>query len=244
MQIIYNYVISSVRYSVLFDSNNNEYGNAHQYEFGTLFLNSGVCAGMARTVALLGKKAGLDVVYVAGNGHAWNLFRPAGSKKYYFVDTTDNKFCVGINSSSQSYNGVDYPTSTDFFGSSILVDIDNKSNIKFNISLVDRNNTDVTYCSYDAVSPIDSNNLDFSQLTLNKHKYFYMYSHAYYRLIIKDENGNELLNWDYALNSTPSTKTFKDSSGKAHKCSITINNEKADLNARTDNNARFVISVS
>jgi hypothetical protein len=58
--------------------------------FGSLVEGYSVCGGYARTMMVLGRMAGLDILYVTGMtggiGHAWNLVRIEG--EYYHVDAT------------------------------------------------------------------------------------------------------------------------------------------------------------
>lgn len=252
MQIIYDYVITTVRYCALVDSTGKEYVQMRLQAFGSLFFHSGLCAGMAQSIEYLGKEAGLDVRYFANPDHAWNIFKPTGKDKYYLIDATWDVFCDGIKNygvnggkSTQVWEGVSYELAPDCLGSSILVQVDNRSGRNFEINLSDRNIADARYCSYTAVSPVDTSVLKLNQLLKNKDKYLYMYSHAYYRLEINDENGTEILDLDYALSKGNGySTTFKDTDGNTHTCQITIDYSNDPINSRTDNNARFVIKIT
>ena len=246
MQAIYNYVVTTVRYSKITYSSGEPYVGLNQRPVGTFFFNSGVCAGMAQAVLYLSEAAKLDVKYISTSSHAWNLFKPSDKTKYYIVDTTACKFCIGGGATtSQTYNGVTYPLAETFLGNTILVKVMNNSSRKFNVYLADRNKPTYPYCSYSASSPDDNQILSCAQLKKNKEKKLYMYSNAYYNFMIRDEDGTKLFCWEYALNNLTSPKTikFKDKTGATHTCKISINKTDPDLISKTNNNSAFVIEI-
>lgn len=246
MQQIYNYFVTTKRYSAINMSTDNDLNNLHQKAIGTMFFNSGVCAGFSDAVCYYGEAAGLDVKRCVGNGHAWNLFRPNSSSKYYIVDTTDNQFCTGSTAGSQTAtDGTVCQLATECIDSTILVQVKNNCNSEtFNVKLYDTNNTAKTYTDYAAVD-YSADLFSIDQLSKNKEMFLYMDANTYYSLEIKDSNGNVLLSKDYALNfSGSNTISFKDSFGNSHTCKLSINSADDAYNKKCCNHARFVIEIN
>ncbi len=245
MQQIYNYFCTTKRYSKINMSTDNDLNNLYAKAIGTIFFNSGVCSGFSEAVCYYGEAAGLDIKKCEGNNHAWNLFRPSGTSKYYIVDTTDNQFCTGSTASQQtSIDGKICQLAADCINSTILVQVKNNSNEIFNIKLSDRNTTTKTYANYIAAN-YSSALLTIDKLAKNKEKFLYMDANTYYSLEIKDNNDNILLSKDYALNFNGSnTLTFKDASGTTHTCKLSINSTDDAYNKKCCNHARFVIEIN
>ncbi len=245
MQQIYNYFITTKRYSKINMSTDNDLNNLHQKAIGTMFFNSGVCAGFSDAVCYYGAAAGLDVKRCIGNGHAWNLFRPSSTSKYYIVDTTDNQFCTGSTAGSQTAtDGTVCQLATDCISYTILVQVKNNCASIFNIKLSDRNATAKTYANYTATN-YSSTLLSIDKLAKNKEKFLYMDANTYYSLELKDNNGNVLLSKDYALNFNDSNSlTFKDASGITRTCKLSINSADDAFNKKCCYHARFVIEIS
>lgn len=253
MQIIYNYVLSTVRYSKIFSgTNDNCLNNTHQKALGGLMCYSGVCASEADTIYYLGKAAGLDVKTLGVPGHRLNLFSPSGTSLYYYIDITANTFCSGYslygsdselsNTKVTATDGSICQIASNHYGSTILVQIKNNKNTNFNISLTDANNSSKNFCKYLAVSPTSNNTpMYLSNLPLNNNREFYLYDNKYYNLKIT-QNSTTVFSLNYALNNgdTYST-TFTDTNNIKHTCNISI--IRSDNDNTTSNKARFVINI-
>lgn len=87
---IFDYLVNHIQY----DSQYYSYGKPTRTKpyslYGALIEGYAVCDGYARAMFYLGRKAGLDILYVSGfttgEGHAWNMVRIDG--EYYHVDAT------------------------------------------------------------------------------------------------------------------------------------------------------------
>lgn len=255
MQIIYNYVLSTVRYSKIFSGTNdasNCLNNTHQKALGALMCYSGVCASEADTIYYLGKAAGLDVKTLSVPGHRLNLFSPSDTTLYYYVDITANTFCSGYSlygSDSElsktevtARDGSICQIASNYYGKTILVQIKNNENTNFNISLTDANNSSKNFCDYLATSPTsDYTPMYLSNLPLNNNREFYLYDNKYYNLKIS-QNSTTVFSLNYALNKGDNySTTFTDVNNNQHTCNIKIVRDNNDN--KTINKARFVINI-
>lgn len=84
------------------------YETHEQYMYGTLVNKKTVCAGYARTYAVILKYLGIDCDYAYGDGHAWNLVKLGDC--YYVSDLTDAYFMRDITSDGVGafFMGYDY----------------------------------------------------------------------------------------------------------------------------------------
>ena len=244
MQQIYDYIITHNRYSKINMNTDNPLNNLHQQAIGSLFFNSGVCAGRSEAVQYLAQAAKLNVKCVGNDAHEWNLFKPSWSKKYYKIDTVNNDFCIGDTVTTQTaMDG----TVCSVYGSGVCIDstigvqIINHADTPIGIKLGDINNAKETYANYDASKHTGS--LSVNQILNNHQANLYMDANTYYNLTLTDKNGKTVLTWDYALNYL-GTKTFKDASGKTHTCKISINKENDGYNEKCVYKSRFVIEIN
>lgn len=265
MQIIYNYVLTNVRYSKIHSGTSEAdlemLNNTHQKAFGALFCNSGVCASEANTLYYLGKAAGLDIKTISPPGHRMNIFSPSGSNKYYYVDVTSNVFCKGysaydasnfLGKSTQTANedGKVYNIAESFYGKTILVRIRDNNNYvgnisKFKVKLSDQDYLSRIFCNYNTSQSNDYNAVLLSNIQHNQDMKLYMYDNKYYQLNIKDGN-KDVLTLNYALNHGDNYTTyFYDATNKRHTVNIRIIYDKNDtLTKCTVNNAYFDIVIN
>lgn len=253
MQMIYNYVITNSRYSNVYSGNRVQMiDNLPTKALGTLIFGIGTCGSRADTIMYLGKAAGLDVKTISVPGHRLNVFRPSGSKVYYYVDTCANTFVLGSNIySSDSVLKTDSYTADDetvcqiastYYGSTIQVLINNNTSTPFEVCLVDKDNSSKKYIDYTATNSNDNSITTPDALPMNKNVSLYAYSNSYYNLIIK-QNGTTVLTLGTALNRGNSyTSSFVDKNGNKHTYTISIKNDAK--NDRTDNHAYFQIDIN
>lgn len=76
---VYRYIIDNMEYGVM-------KGLEKPFGYDGLIKGKGVCLEYANSFCLLAKTAGLDVIVVLSDTHAWDMIKLDG--KYYHVDTT------------------------------------------------------------------------------------------------------------------------------------------------------------
>ena len=132
LEMVYNYIDSHVRYSVICDKDNNCMNTLKNTPLSMLALHSGVCGGYAYTFQMLCKASGLtvtdspatsEVVCVSLPEHVVNAVRLSAGEGYYMVDCTagcfmkkgdptlqyGNMYCYGINTTNQQVNNTAVP---------------------------------------------------------------------------------------------------------------------------------------
>ena len=91
IKIIYDYFIENIKYNFIYEDDSTI--NLDSYEaYGALVKQTAVCSGQAKAFHYVARKAGIYVLYVSNNNHAWNIVWLDG--KYYAVDTTARKFLM------------------------------------------------------------------------------------------------------------------------------------------------------
>ena len=103
LEMVYNYICSHVRYSALYNTQNEYMGDLRGTALSALALNSGVCGSFAHSFEQLSRASGLtvgstpgtsDVICVGLPGHAANAVRLSASEGYYMVDCTARNFMM------------------------------------------------------------------------------------------------------------------------------------------------------
>ncbi len=262
MQALYNYVVTHTRYGKVhakcFYWNGLDYGTGEdilnrmdQSAMGVLFFNIGVCSGYAKAMKYLGDSAGLDIKVVSKGGHAWNLFLPSGSSKYYVVDGVWGECGTGYQYARYQYakerlqyaeDGTTCQVSPYMMGSTRQFEVRNdKKNSNFNISLVDSNAQSKSYFSYNTYSLNDQGTLHCCDLVKPTDEFLFADLTASFDLQIRDENGYLLYTVGNLLGDLPRYCLFYDKQGQVHTVHISLNTENSDQNQRTSQKCRYVI---
>ena len=266
MQILYNYIVTHVRYGEMFSGSSSAeldpLNNIHQKAFGALFCNSGVCASKADALYYLGKAAGLEIRTINVPKHRLNVFSPAGSNKYYYVDPTQFKFCWGYSFPMNWYTelatdkyqareeGKICDIAEGFYGKTILVRVIDNNNTStktstFNVKISDEKNLSKVFCNYSTAKVYDYGSNPLTNILSNKDVELYMYDNKYYQLKIQDGD-KDVLTMDYALNHGDDYTTyFYDKNNVRHSLRIQIIYDQNDSQTKkTKNNAYFKITIN
>ena len=265
MQALYNYIVTHTRYGyVRSNCGYNSFSNSpslyysereiffmNQSAMGVLFFNNGVCSGYAHAMQYLGDSAGLDIKVVSKGGHAWNLFLPSGSSKYYVVDGVWGECGTGYQYARYQYakerlqyaeDSTTCQVSPYMMGSTRQFEVRNdKKNSNFNISLVDRNAQSKSYFSYNTYSLNDQGTLHCCDLVKPTDEFLFADLTASFDLQIRDENGYLLYTVGNLLGDVPRYCLFYDKQGQVHTVHISLNTENSDQNQRTSQKCRYVI---
>ena len=143
LEMIYDYMMSHLRYSRLSDSENNIMSTMCGGSLSTLALNSGVCGGFAHSFEQLCRASGFtvtdnpttsEVVCVGSPGHAQNAVRLSASEGYYIVDCTKRADITFMR--KKGYENVQFTTMYSYGVSSISSEV---INVPFSASMLSNN---------------------------------------------------------------------------------------------------------